>query len=87
MVGKLKNGVTIKIRNSLCKLLTGKSWRVGSISPAGFLGCLPGKGGGGDSEVAWWERWESGKLGRWDVPGFIQSSWTQGESKILSLCF
>ena len=32
-------------------------------------------------------RWESGEVGKWKVPGFIQGWGTQGESKILSFCF
>ena len=38
-------------------------------------------------EVARWERQDSGEVGRWEVPGFIQGWGTQGESKILSFCF
>ena len=38
-------------------------------------------------EVARWERRESGEVGRWEVPGFIQEWGTQVESKILSFCF
>ena len=38
-------------------------------------------------EVTRWERQESGEVGRWEVPGFIQRWVTQGESKILSFCF
>ena len=37
--------------------------------------------------VARFERQESGKVGRWEVPGFIQGCGTQGESKILSFSF
>ena len=42
-----------------------------------------GKGG----RIIRWERWESGEVGRWGVPGFIQGRGTQDESKILSFCF
>ena len=37
--------------------------------------------------MARWERRESGEVGRWEVPGFIQEWGTQGESKILSFFF
>ena len=39
------------------------------------------------TEMARWERQESGEVGRWEVPSFIQGWGTQGESKILSFCF
>ena len=39
------------------------------------------------NEVTRWERQESGEVGRWEVPGFIQRWGTQGEPKILSFCF
>ena len=39
------------------------------------------------NEVARMERQESGEVGRWEVPDFIQGWETQGESKILSFCF
>ena len=39
------------------------------------------------NEVARWERWESGEVGWWEVPGFIQGWRTQGVSKILFFCF
>ena len=42
---------------------------------------------GKGNEVASWERQESGEVGSWEVPGFIQGSGTQGESKILSFFF
>ena len=38
------------------------------------------------NKMARWERRESGEVGRWEVPGFIQGWGIQGESKILS-CF
>ena len=38
-------------------------------------------------EVARWERWESGEVGRWEVPSFIQGWGPEGVSKILSFCF
>ena len=52
----------------------------------------------GAGEVGRWERWkgnevarrkrqESGEVGKWEIPGFIQGWETQGESKILSFCF
>ena len=49
----------------------------------------------GVGEVGRWEkwkgnevaRWESGEVGSWEVPGFIQGWGTQGESEILSFCF
>ena len=33
------------------------------------------------------ERWESGEVRRWEVPGFIHRWGMQGESKISSFCF
>ena len=32
--------------------------------------------------MARWGRWESGEVGRWEVPAFVQGQGTQGESKI-----
>ena len=56
-----QNGVTIKIRNSLSRLLTAKSRsaRGASHQPA-FMAWERWEG----SEVARWERWESGEVGR-----------------------
>ena len=33
--------------------------------------------------MARWERWESGEVGRWEVPEFIQGWGAQGGSKVL----
>ena len=52
------------------------------MSVGGSWGGKVGKVEG--NEVARSERWESGEVGRWEVPGFIQGWGTQGESKILS---
>ena len=37
--------------------------------------------------MARWERCESSEVVRWEVPGFIQESGTQGGFKISSFCF
>ena len=33
------------------------------------------------------EMWESGEVGRWEVPDLNQVSGTQGEPKVSSFCF
>ena len=74
-----QNGVAIKIRNSLSRLLTAKSRSVrGASHQPAFMAWERWEG----SEVARCEWWESGEVGRWEVPGFIQGWGTHGESKI-----
>ena len=39
------------------------------------------------SEVASWERWKGSEVARLEAPSFIRGWGTEGESKVLSLCF
>ena len=43
--------------------------------------------GGKGGRVMRWERRESGEVGRWEIPGFIQGWGALSESKVLSFCF